>query len=458
MQVKEESLQNRSRCISRCSERTPDVLASSASEILGKTRNESQLPLSSWNEQHQRTGRLVKDAYSSSYSESNAFKSWSSQEWKSDELMEARTGRDANEQPPGLFVEHTDRFVIDDDDMDSDTVAESDLSSMSRSFLHRVNDRVRKIRDGSSKDATPDINKHSWQMENFHVFYIASSCIHGEGLPRNFTFHQKYREQSHFETDLRHIWRVDSRTIRKTLHGSIYLWLVMKKSSVSRTRSFTYFQILCYALGRWARTWSQTLHGKTVWSGSKVHHNTELWTQLTESRWNASGRFPRVHHVAALWWSHRSTEQIRRSTRNTSQEEFYCCRCSTTYLVTRKTMKENAWQMLKSSLYMQRSLVLDTGHLLVQVPKRSGILWKRIVHKEFGIISRKRCCWNLPKAHVKIFVLRHHCPEVNSESKNLVNCRFTLLPLRHPHNCFCKSAQSLRSSREHVWRIWIPSR
>ena len=41
-------------------------------------------------------------------------------------------------------------------------------------------------------------------------------------------------------------------------------------------------------------------------------------------------------------------------------------------------MKENAWQMLKSSLYMQRSLVLDSGHLLVQVPKRSGILWKRI--------------------------------------------------------------------------------
>ena len=45
--------------VSRCSERTPDVLASTASESPGKTRHESQLPLSSWNEQHQRTGRLV---------------------------------------------------------------------------------------------------------------------------------------------------------------------------------------------------------------------------------------------------------------------------------------------------------------------------------------------------------------------------------------------------------------
>ena len=36
-------------------------------------------------EQHQRTGRLVLDAYSSSYSGWNADKNWSSQEWKSDE-------------------------------------------------------------------------------------------------------------------------------------------------------------------------------------------------------------------------------------------------------------------------------------------------------------------------------------------------------------------------------------
>ena len=54
-------------------------------------------------------------------------------------------------------------------------------------------------------------------------------------------------------------------------------------------------------------------------------------------------------------------------------------------------------------VYMQRSLVLDTGHLLVQVPKRSGILWKRIAHKEFGTISRKRCWWNSLKGGCPIF-------------------------------------------------------
>ena len=82
------------------------------------------------------------DAYSSNYSEWDADKNWSSQEWKSDELMEVRTGKPVNEQPPGLFTQHTNRFIVDDDDMDSDTVAESDMSLKSRPFLNRVNDRV----------------------------------------------------------------------------------------------------------------------------------------------------------------------------------------------------------------------------------------------------------------------------------------------------------------------------
>ena len=36
----------------------------------------------------------------------------------------------------------------------------------------------------------------------------------GMNYSKNFTFHQQYREQSLDETDVRHIWKVDSRTIR----------------------------------------------------------------------------------------------------------------------------------------------------------------------------------------------------------------------------------------------------
>ena len=72
--------------VSRCSEIDPNVLASTASESPVKTRYESQIPLSSWNEQQSRTGRLVMGARSSDYSEWNIDEKWSSQEWKSDEM------------------------------------------------------------------------------------------------------------------------------------------------------------------------------------------------------------------------------------------------------------------------------------------------------------------------------------------------------------------------------------
>ena len=130
--------------VSRYSVRDPNVLASTASESSGKTTSESQnVLLSSLNVQQTRTGRPVLGASSSNYK-------WSSQEWKSGEMLGARTGRPVD-----------DKFVIDDD-MDSDTATESNLSLRSRSFLNRVNDRLRKILDRSSKDATQDIDKRSF--------------------------------------------------------------------------------------------------------------------------------------------------------------------------------------------------------------------------------------------------------------------------------------------------------
>ena len=105
--------------VSRCSVRDPNVLASTASESPVKTRSESQILLSLWNEQQPRTERPVMGASSSDYSEWNIDEKWPSQEWKSDEMLEARTVRPV------------------------------------------VNDRLRKILDQSSKDAMQDSDKHS---------------------------------------------------------------------------------------------------------------------------------------------------------------------------------------------------------------------------------------------------------------------------------------------------------
>ena len=78
--------------------KTPDVLPSTASESPGKTRHESQSLLSPQTEQHYRTERPV---------------------------AHDRLGRLVDEQPPGLFTEHTDRFIVENDKMNSYPEAES---------------------------------------------------------------------------------------------------------------------------------------------------------------------------------------------------------------------------------------------------------------------------------------------------------------------------------------------
>ena len=73
----------------------------------------------------------------------------------------------------------------------------------------------------SAKDAGPIVKgcntrqqQTFFNMVNVYVFVITSICIHGKELLRNFTLHQKYRKGSHFETDVWHIRKVDSRTFR----------------------------------------------------------------------------------------------------------------------------------------------------------------------------------------------------------------------------------------------------
>ena len=70
---------------------------------------------------------------------------------------------------------------------------------------------------------------------------------------------------------------------------------------------------------------------------------------------------------------------------------------------------------------------IDNGHLLVQVPRKSTILWKRIVHKEFGIISRTKCCWNSQKADVQFSAQQLQCLGEVSKAKDMESCRYILL-------------------------------
>ena len=139
----EERVTAKSRPMTILIAKVPSNVSSSTSVSPGKTRHESQTPLRPQTEKYDGTVRPVVCAHSSSYPEWNIVKTWSSQEWTSDELMDDRTGR------PVVSLQHADRFIIDNDETNSYAEAESELSLGSRSFLHRVNDQVRKRQENN---------------------------------------------------------------------------------------------------------------------------------------------------------------------------------------------------------------------------------------------------------------------------------------------------------------------
>ena len=215
-----------------------------------------------------------------------------------------------------------DKLVVDND-MDSDTAAESDLSLKSRPFLIRGNDRVRKMLNRSPEDSMQDIDKrstigeclclrhwkhlYSWERIT-QTIYIPSRIRWKIFLKSKCS---RYLNSWYWNNQMRFLECLKS--AGKILHGNDYLWSVMKKSSVSRMQRFTYFQNMCFVLERWIRTQHQILSGKTNWRGSKVHHNTEFWTQLTESRWSSSRVFPGFTFIAARPRSPKVHEQNGRT-------------------------------------------------------------------------------------------------------------------------------------------------
>ena len=185
------------------------------------------------------------------------------------------------------------QFIIGDDE------AELELSLGSRSFLDRVNDQVRKRQKRSSMNVTENDEKHSVIWGMFMSVTLESALFMGKNYSDNqhsikntkdLTMKQMFDISAKLVSEQDEIYGV------KTIDWEDYSWKYLsligdeQVISLQRTRS-TSFQILYCVLVRYTRTPNQTLHGKTDWRGSKVHRNTETWTELTASQWNSSGIF-----------------------------------------------------------------------------------------------------------------------------------------------------------------------
>ena len=145
-----------------------------------------------------------------------------------------------------------------------------------------------------------------YDLGNVHVFNNGSICIHGKELPRQVTFHQKDRGKSHFKADVRHIWKVDSGTIRwnfwsvsnqlgkftmETISGQ---WWRSHQSLACKGLCILRFCVMSWK-GESEPNIKYCL-GRTVGLVQRIHHDTEFWKQLTENHYIAARRRrPKVH-------------------------------------------------------------------------------------------------------------------------------------------------------------------
>ena len=282
--------------VSRCRVRDTTVLASTASENPENTKSESQeVPLSPLNVQQTGTVRPVMLASSSNSSEWNNDDKWSSQVRKSCEMSKTSTVR--------LVY---NKLEIDIE-MDSDTATESYLSLQSRSFLHRVNARLRKMLNRSPEDSMQDIDKRSliWWM------FISSTVDASVFMGKNYSDSLHSIKNTVENLTLKMMFEISEQLILEKsdeIFGvsqiswesspwNSSLWSMMKKSSVSRMQRFTYSQILCYVLERWIRTQHQILFGSDSWNGSKSQNfgHNRRWADGIRVEY-----FPRIHHSGAL--------------------------------------------------------------------------------------------------------------------------------------------------------------
>ena len=204
------------------------------------------------------------------------------------------------------------------------------------------------------------------------------------------------------------------------------------------------------------------MHGNKDWDGWNLLQNTETLTESMVNQWNSIGIFSRIQYVAAQWRSQTFTVQIKRNTRqfhrkntiyvdvqrhflwNKRQRNIMSGKRSTRIFVCKKIWKRT--MVIHWSWFWEEVVLYQWG----QSTRNLGHGWKDAVG-----IRRKRLS-NFPR--YKSIVSRSAQKQRPWKTVDSLCCHSGNNWGYFSHGCFCKSAQSLRSSRRNVWRIWIPSR
>ena len=208
-----------------------------------------------------------------------------------------------------------------------------------------------------------------------------------------------------------------------------FLWLVMKKSSVSCTQRSTYSQILSCVLEWWTRTPNQTLHGNKDWSGSKHLKKTETWTQLMVRQWNSSGIFSQDSpHCNSATMSKSFLSKMSEEPEDFTRRIIFMSMFNDISWGSKDNTKECELSAQLVSLYARRFGARQWSFLGLGSEK-NGTLPVKTVHKEKGTESQSKWCWHLENAHTQSSDPRVHCPEECLNAKVVENCQYIVAPI-----------------------------
>ena len=292
---------------------------------------------------------------------------------------------------------------------------ELELSVESRSFVNRVTDQVRK-RQKRISNVTEDGEEHSMIWGMFMAVTMESAVFMG----KNFQNNQKSIVNT-ADLALKHMFDISAKlvaeqdeisgleTIGWEKHSWKYLTLIGDERIINLQRTKVYVfsdSVLCllriHSHPESNEAWKKRIGWIT--SSQSYRDFDGINGEPTEFEWNICPGFDTLHLCGKV-------------------KDLLSRLGETPKKFTGRILFMSMFNDISSYLCMQGGLEQDNGHSLVPVLRKSGTPSKRTVHKESGTKSRRRCCWNSPKADVRFSVLRPHCPE------DMVNCRYTMHPI-----------------------------
>ena len=222
----------------------------------------------------------------------------------------------------------------------------------------------------------------------------------------------------------------------------------------------TYSQILYCVLERWTRTHNQIMHGKTDWRGSKVHQNTELWTNLMVSQLNSSGISSEDSpHCSTATKSKHLLLRLGETPENFTGRILFMSMFNDISWGSKDNMKECESCAQLVSLYAKRFSSGQWSFLGPGSEKKWYFISEDSPQGEWDKIAELMMLKFGESTHP---VLRSTSPLSRGVLKSKDGGKLSM------HFCadegtietfspkyFCSSALSLRGSRRNVWRMWI---